>query len=974
MFVENFRKASRAGTGEALLAGLVLAVMAVPARAQGGVGRTNFVFHVYVDPIFGDNAEAIALNPGNREPDPPNGINTPVAPMLHDFYVWQSGLGPPFERATRPRPLDTRQECSPWDSPNSPSGQGISGYIQHAPYSFRTLTGEWGAIEYVNSLFSKVNPNGPQLPHVAELPWTNPATGLTVAFVVIHCLPGLYGPAAFEGEIDPESGLPWNGEDFPVLLGGRTPGGDLGPSALHDRVSIQGTSALDTVFDARGSDAALTPMQRTSDIIQVWTGGAGLQRDNAFIDGITIRGARSVIDVSSSGTKRHCRGIGIHIMGHASIARIRITNCFFIDNLVGVGIDSFGWRDGLVDRFGVHEPVIINNTFYDNFVGLWSGMLATDTPPPTSPYVNNHNPLMVNNLFYASNQEQDDGSSAFEGVWPQSQRVRFHNGQVLPTQDQRDYNAWYAGRANRGVSLSSTPNWVIAQTGFIALPAPEPPRVNTQQYGSLLVREVLQDDVFHNDLRITPFARQLPSAVPNVPNPLIGAGINFPAASVGTNGSPMLANDNGALIISAPGLPLNAEDASVHGWDYDCEGFGNPRIEPMSGAAPGSLGSIDIGADQCAKLIMAGYVPNTRMYCALSPSMPEVPGGAYNKIYYIGQPGSAGHARPDANSVIGFLPWSENVRQEPLPLPASPYYNGLLSTSNYTAGWAQVIYQPFPQDPITLRSFRRRSFEVGSHAPFMRNLPCDFSPHLLHDAHPWGGFFDALGLTFPLPELAFDPYSAHPDYCEHELGELGLAWDNPLLFYNVGQVPHGAPPMVWFGLSGYNGGVVAAHINPPGAGLRVLPSPYRYVLDGGSGPPSQFGPLSDCGGVFQPLISFDAMGVSVCPDIVPDNGWDLGVRVDCELRQLSPAAQVGNNLQTFLVVLTDVINPNPWSGLAASAPRGGAGDVRLSEDWVGMIAGNRETRARAFMAVDGKIGREWSPLGVGLTGGMRVLR
>lgn len=89
----------------------------------------EFVFHVYVDPIFGDDDRAWAQNPGNPLPDPGNN-NAPMLP----------GPGPP---------LDTRAAIAPAGDPVH-----VAGYLQHAPYSFRTISGAKGAKWYVNTLFT----------------------------------------------------------------------------------------------------------------------------------------------------------------------------------------------------------------------------------------------------------------------------------------------------------------------------------------------------------------------------------------------------------------------------------------------------------------------------------------------------------------------------------------------------------------------------------------------------------------------------------------------------------------------------------------------------------------------------------------------------------------------------------------------------------------------------------------------------
>jgi hypothetical protein len=160
-------------------------------RVEAQPPRNDYVFHVYVDPIRGDDTRAFQNNPGGT-------------------FANQLPLDPHF------------------DSANT-----IRGLIQHAPYAFRTLTrtpmtGNTGALYYIATVFGSI-------------PWTNPApSAKRVSWVVIHCLPGIYAPKLNPmgpPEIDPRSGLPINEEVFPVSIG--------------NRISLQGTSALDTIFDAR---------------------------------------------------------------------------------------------------------------------------------------------------------------------------------------------------------------------------------------------------------------------------------------------------------------------------------------------------------------------------------------------------------------------------------------------------------------------------------------------------------------------------------------------------------------------------------------------------------------------------------------------------------------------------------------------------------------------------------------------------
>ena len=274
-------------------------VPAARADAQALPGRDDYVFVVHVDSKRGDNRLAWAQNPGT-------GPGTPVPLSIHPDVT------------TTPKP--------------------VQGLLQQTPYAFQTLTqqshtGDPGALAYINTVFP-------------TLPWTHPVNGKTVHWVVIMVEPGLYGPR-MQGapDIDPRSGLPFNGETFPAVL--------------RDRVSIQGTSALDTIFDARHT---------ATSIVTVGSASGGDTHLDSFIDGITVRGARSDGQPQPSTVNQpNTTGAGIYI-GREGNVRVTVSNTFITDNVVGIAIDS----DVETEEFR-NRPQIINNTIAWNAVGVWQG-------------------------------------------------------------------------------------------------------------------------------------------------------------------------------------------------------------------------------------------------------------------------------------------------------------------------------------------------------------------------------------------------------------------------------------------------------------------------------------------------------------------------------------------------------------------------------------------------------------------------
>jgi hypothetical protein len=290
------------------------------AGGSTAVAQTHHVFELCVDPIHGDDAFALAQNP-----------SAIAGPLPLQNHSTASAIG------------------------------GITGALQRAPYAFRTVT---KAIQWVTTQF-------PTAPTGGFLPWTNTATipQRTIRQIVIQCQPGLYGPRssqapANDDEFDPRSGLPWNGEVFPI----RVPG----------HVSIQGTSALDTIFDARGYHEGVGGSADVFVFDLLSHGEGETAFHDSFIDSVSIRGAR----YAAGG------GAAVRIMGAGGYGiRPSISNCFIYANDVGIALFDHG---SPVQPAAM--PRIVGNTIAWNQVGVFSGNLAP-------PHVGTALPIFVNNLI-----------------------------------------------------------------------------------------------------------------------------------------------------------------------------------------------------------------------------------------------------------------------------------------------------------------------------------------------------------------------------------------------------------------------------------------------------------------------------------------------------------------------------------------------------------------------------------------------
>jgi hypothetical protein len=422
--------------------------------------------------------------------------------------------------------------------------------------------------------------------------------------------------------------------------------------------------------------------------------------------------------------------------------------------------------------------------------------------------------------------------------------------------------------------------------------------VDLSGLANLFVRDLLDGagifDARH-DYRLSPFISNNPATSPGamsplVPNPLIGAGVDRATPSGTNNG---IENLGGTSLNHHPGLPDGSEECAVHGWDWDCEGFGNQRRLPRNGIMPNPLpafGTIDIGADQCGGLIMAGYIPSTRMFACLNPQIGIT---GHDRIFYVDQPNTIGLPRPDAVWRAGALDWFANVQLppalEPIPCTGSnlTFYGEGYWTSSGLSPRAYMYFNQF-------------------FGPTPRHLGCDFGPSLLPDGH---GFWDYWMSTYvdavsPPAWYISDPFATNPIHHSTWTEMTGVVAtgptlagffpDNGNLFHNRnGTAPHG-PDATWNFLQNQETWAMDAHINPP-ATLLNLGSNRQFISSAGV-----FGPFGPCTPI---LFDTGAWGLNTaCPDILPQLALSLAIRINCEIPQSRSLTASNTNLQTFLIL------------------------------------------------------------------------
>ena len=797
--------------------------------------------------MFGDNRLATDFNP--------RALNGPSLPPLNP---------------ANPRPLDPHPSTDPT--------RRIEGYLQHAPYAFRTLTtpagtAGFGALDYIDAI-------------LPVLPSEHPERG-TVTHVLVHCLPGLYGPLLQgQSDIDPRSGIPYNGEEFPVVVD-------------RDRIGIQGVSALDTVFDARGQPVAVFE-----------AGGLQMPDVNvdSFVDSVAVRGARG------SSQSAVPAGAGFYVRG-PGVSRLQITNCMIYDNTVGIALDA----TSTPNAFTPHRITVVNDTIAWNVIGVWAGDTGTQQTNP-------HASAFVNVIFDPASPALPPGAppiapgfSCFEGLRDGDFRVLTRG--IVPIGE--IFNAWVAGLENLGGPYPpAAAPWTPVGTGVAGIPPVGAPRVDLTPY-AVQPRTLYINDAFRNspvggvgvDYSLHDF-RLSPNVAPDGSPPGAGSPTN-PLVNAGIDGGPLLNQDirmvnNVVIPGQGPGWPSeppnHVEDAFIGAWDYDAEGFGNPRIATPAGypLIGDDYGEIDIGADEVDELIVAGFWEHTRIFASLVPGAVGVPPGflpPHDRVYFFGLAGTAGAPRPQTNSYLGReFAWYEHIQA---PTDALVYFG---APSNYTS-------VPFPL------SLRHQQIVVGgsgsTYKPIMRNLECDFSPHLLLDIHP---FWPELlsGVDIALPEE--DPYASNPWYhndpIAHPSGSVRrYLVDSPALYNNLFLAAHALPdylPWTPFSFTA----VVQATLNPPGTFYPAT----EWIL----APSASFGPFAPCSAA---SLAFGPWGFndspSGCPDRIPYLAGEdgLGRRYNLEV---GPGE---SNLQTFLRVQGGVLPPEGesrntgWEDLRQSMAR-----------------------------------------------------
>jgi len=602
------------------------------------------------------------------------------------------------------------------------------GPLLHASWPFKTITAAVASI--------------PALPVSA----THGTATYRYEYAIVHLMPGLYaraqayGPA---GSPSPDNGLMPNGETFPI--------------DIPDYVSIQGTSALDTMID-------LGPAN-TNNLI----GGGPAFRygmlinstgKDSFISSVSIFGAYPY-GPTNPGSPQSSRTAAIQLADSYASAPT-IMNNFLFGN--GIGILIQGKTDAQGQTILAHDRTrILNNTIAMNHVGLAN----TENKSVTQQAKGVSKLILLNNIFDSSQDWQSTiplptnwlgnalfqgfGSWSFEGV---------DKGDIQ-TQAGLDFNAYE-------VNTSTNPNPNKYDSGIpilaVGLPATSvrtviPPQPGTDisvytgwgltttniRRGTLYVRDLLANGQFQtingfdyspHDFRLSPAvahasgsnsarpAANIPGDI-SVPN---GTGAVNPLVNIGwstSSSSFTLTMGNGQSLTKRPGFldltrnGANSQNTWAHdGWDWDAEGFGNARIQSHNtqifpiGAGSNQDSPIDIGADELGQMISAGYRFGTRSFLKLvSSNLPAGVKAMDNRYHWF-------LGVPDTLTLGTGFPQISPINFQQINHLAGP-------PAAYQYG-APLTYEGPWFDTWTLTA-----------STYYNPKMIDISPHLLPDIHPW---------------------------------------------------------------------------------------------------------------------------------------------------------------------------------------------------------------------------------------------
>ncbi|MEZ5988707.1 MAG: hypothetical protein R3F30_06215 [Planctomycetota bacterium] len=566
-------------------------------------------------------------------------------------------------------------------------------------------------------------------------------------YAIVHLMPGLYAREyAYDvtqttAKPNPHNGLLPNGESFPI--------------DIPDYVSIQGTSALDTIVDlgpANHGDGEGGYFGYGGGPAFRFGNSSGSTGEGSFIDSVAIMGAYPYDSEEQNpavGSRDPEKCSGIHIDNEVDSAPT-ISNCFLFGNGIGIlieGVDDPNEEIAPVSHDGTR---IIGNTIAMNYIGLWNGERYTGISSSSGI----SKLILLNNVFDAS---PDQGISyptnwlwtaPFANFAPQGFEGVDASDLAISGSPPVDYNAYEASKYNSG----NAHPFVGTIATAVRSSSPSSPRIDIAPItggtsaaayvhrGTLYVRDLIENGAFHassdfdrspHDFRLSPAVAPFTTSDSSRPDALAPGsayGALNPLVNTGWAGSFTLTMANGEQLTAPPGyLDLDDEESQniwpYTAWYHDCEGFGNDRIQDhdttnLYPSAPGGQFPIDIGADELGERIAAGYRHGTRSLLnltGLATSGGRLPPYIYdmdNKyLWFLGIP--AGYW-PQNYTPVSLRPSYRQQDHQGSP-PAD--YENTPGSGTYWVPWFDTW--------------------TWSASGYYNPKIADITPHLLPDIHPW---------------------------------------------------------------------------------------------------------------------------------------------------------------------------------------------------------------------------------------------
>jgi hypothetical protein len=357
--------------------------------------------------------------------------------------------------------------------------------------------------------------------------------------------------------------------------------GETLPFEMKANVSIQGTGAVETILRSADEGTIVVRFRAT-------TAGAF---DNVFIDGVTISHAPALPN-----------GTGIRIensVGHPTLpdakfpANPTISNCFITDHsLEGIDIVSgpggdlahdigSGTLHGNLTGFIAHQPKILFCTFRFNQTGVentTSVQLASSFPVPNR-FVGVNQPGLLNCLFVDQSffGNPTDDLSGVDAI--QTTVVVGSSGVQSNAFERTNTIAGAPLTWTTGPSPTFAPNLPVSAVNLANTKLSTNNRlfVGTFVFGATGAGA----QQGNQDLRLNP-------ALHLIADTLIDVGLDAGSQWTWTNGTV------GRELLDSKGFSS----------DWDCDGFGNPRMVNYTGQ---STVIPDIGADEVDSLVIGGF-------------------------------------------------------------------------------------------------------------------------------------------------------------------------------------------------------------------------------------------------------------------------------------------------------------------------------------------------------------------------------